>query len=265
MIIIGERINTSRKPMAQAVDERNASFIQEDARKQEAAGASYIDVNCGTRLKTELDDFLWLVDIIQEAVSVPLCLDSPDPNVLKAGLARARNRPMINSITLEPDRFEAVGPLVAGDAADVVALCMDATGIPRSVDKVVDNARRLVEKLEKSGVKRSSIYLDPMIQPISTDTEMGLVALGSIETIMGELPGVHTTCGLSNISYGLPERFLVNRHFLTCAMVKGLDSAIIDPLDRKIMTSVFATEMLLGQDEYCERFIDAVREGRIEP
>jgi 5-methyltetrahydrofolate--homocysteine methyltransferase len=265
MIIIGERINTSRKPMAQAVDERNAAFIQEDARKQEAAGASFIDVNCGTRLKTELDDFLWLMDVIQEAVSIPLCLDSPDPLVLAAGLKRAKRRPMINSITLEPDRFEAVGPLVADDAADVVALCMDETGIPRTTEKVVENARRLVAKLEAIGVKRGSVYLDPMIQPVSTDTDMGLVALNSIEAIMTSLPGVHTTCGLSNVSYGLPERFLVNRHFLTCAMVKGLDSAIIDPLDRKIMTSIFTTEMVLGKDEYCANYIDATREGRIEP
>lgn len=264
MIIIGERINTSRKPMAQAVDERNAAFIQEDAKKQEAAGASFIDVNCGTRFKTELDDFLWLMDIIQDVVSIPLCLDSPDPLVLAAGLKRAKRRPMINSITLEPDRFEAVGPLVAGDAADVVALCMDETGIPRTTEKVVENARRLVAKLEALGVKRGSIYLDPMIQPVSTDTDMGLVALNSIETIMTSLAGVHTTCGLSNVSYGLPERFLVNRHFLTCAMVKGLDSAIIDPLDRKIMTSIFTTEMVLGKDEYCANYIDATREGRIE-
>ncbi|NTU59685.1 MAG: dihydropteroate synthase [Deltaproteobacteria bacterium] len=265
MIIIGERINTSRKPMAKAVDERDVAFIQADVKKQEEAGASFIDVNCGTRLKTELDDFLWLMDVIQDVVSIPLCLDSPDPKVLAVGLTRAKKRPMINSITLEPDRFEAVGPLVANDAADVVALCMDETGIPRTTAKVFENAQKLVAKLEALGVKRGSIYLDPMIQPVSTDTDMGLVALTSIETIMTQLPGVHTTCGLSNVSFGLPERFLVNRHFLTCAMAKGLDSAIIDPLDRKIMTSIFTTEMVLGRDEYCANYIDAVREGRIEP
>ncbi|MBI5441105.1 MAG: dihydropteroate synthase [Deltaproteobacteria bacterium] len=264
MIIIGERINTSRKPMAQAVSERNAEFIREDAKRQEAAGASFIDVNCGTRLKTELEDFLWLMDTIQEVVSIPLCLDSPDAQVLAAGLKRAKKRPKIKSITLEPDRFEAVSPLVAGDAADVVALCMDESGIPRTTEKVVENARKLVAKLEALGMKRGSIYLDPMIQPIGTDTDMGKVALNSIETIMTTLPGVHTTCGLSNVSYGLPERFLVNRHFLTCAMAKGLDSAIIDPLDRKIMTSIFTTEMVLGKDEYCANYIDAVREGLIE-
>lgn len=264
MIIIGERINTSRKPMAKAVEDRDTAFIQADAKKQEEAGASFIDVNCGTRLKTELDDFLWLMDVIQEVVSIPLCLDSPDPKVLAVGLTRAKKRPMINSITLEPDRFATVGPLVANDAADVVALCMDETGIPRTTERVVENARKLVEKLEALGVKRGSIYLDPMIQPVSTDTDMGAVALASIETIMTTLPGVHTTCGLSNVSFGLPERFLVNRHFLTCAMARGLDSAIIDPLDRKIMTSIYTTEMVLGRDEYCEKYIDAVREGKIE-
>ena len=172
---------------------------------------------------------------------------------------------MINSITLEPGRFETVGPLVADGAADVVSLCLDETGIPRTTEKVVENARRLVAKLEALGVERGSIYLDPIIQPVSTDTDMGAVALSAIEIIMATLPGVHTTCGLSNVSYGLPERFLVNRHFLTCAMAKGLDSAILDPLDRKIMTSIFTAEMVLGKDEYCANYIDAVREGRIEP
>jgi 5-methyltetrahydrofolate--homocysteine methyltransferase len=265
MIIIGERINTSRKPMARAVEERDAAFLQDDARRQEAAGAHFIDVNCGTRLKHELDDFLWLVDILQDVVSAPLSLDSPDPRVLEAGLKRAKRRPLINSITLEPERFEQLAPLLQGDKADVVALCMDQTGIPRTMAKVVENARRLVEKLTALGLPASSIYLDPMIQPVSTDTEMGQVALSSIETIMKELPGVHTTCGLSNVSYGLPERFLVNRTFLVCAMARGLDSAIIDPLDSKMTTAILAAEMVLGRDEYCESFIDAVRDGRIVP
>lgn len=265
MIVIGERINTSRKPMARAVEERDVAFLQDDARRQEAAGAHYIDVNCGTRLKHELDDFLWLVDTLQDVVSVPLSLDSPDPRVLGAGLQRVKRRPLVNSITLEPERFEQVAPLIEGDKADVVALCMDQTGIPRTTAKVVENAHLLVEKLTGLGLPRSGIYLDPMIQPISTDTEMGKVALSSIETIMRELPGVHTTCGLSNVSYGLPERFLVNRTFLVCAMARGLDSAIIDPLDEKMATAVLTTEMVLGRDEYCENFIDAVRDGRVAP
>lgn len=265
MIVIGERINTSRKHVAEAVEARDKAYLQDDVKRQEEAGASYIDVNCGTRIKSEYDDFLWLMDTIQEVVSIPLALDSPDPKVLKAGLERAAKRPLINSITLEEERFDQVAPILEGNKADVVALCMDDTGIPRASEKVVDNAVQLVTRLEALGLDRSAIFLDPLIQPISTDTEMGNVALTSMATILEQLPGVHLTCGLSNISYGLPERFLINRTFLVCAMVKGLDSAIIDPLDKKIMTAVYTAEMILGKDEYCAEFIDAVRGGKVEP
>ncbi len=263
MIIIGERINTSRKPINQAVEERNRTFFQDEARNQEAAGAAYIDVNCGSRLKTEYDDFLWLLETVQEVVSVPLSLDSPDPKVLAAGLKQVDKRPLINSITLEPDRFDQVAPILEGNNADVIALCMDDTGIPKTSEKVAENAAKLTEKLEKLGLGRSSIFLDPLIQPISVDTENGKMALNAIGTIMEELPGVHTTCGLSNISYGLPERYLVNRTFVVCAMTRGLDSAIMDPLDTKMMTNILTTLMILGQDEYCGDFIDATREGKI--
>jgi 5-methyltetrahydrofolate--homocysteine methyltransferase len=263
VIIIGERINTSRKSIDEAVEKRDGAFLQDEARKQEAAGAAYIDVNCGSRLKNEQDDFLWLVDLIQEVVSIPLSLDSPDPKVLAAGLKRVQKRPLINSITLEPDRYAEVAPILEGDAADVIGLCMDETGIPKTTEKTVENAVGLVKKLETLGLKRSSIYLDPLIQPLSTDTENGNTALKSIATIMETLPGVHTTCGLSNVSYGLPERFLINRTFLVCAMNRGLDSAIIDPLDKKIMTNILTAEMIIGKDEYCGNFIEAMRDGKI--
>ena len=263
MIIIGERINTSRKSIEEAVEKRNRAFLQDEARRQEAAGAAYIDVNCGSRLKTEYDDFLWLVDLIQEVVAVPLSLDSPDPEVLAAGLKQVQQRPLINSITLEPERYDALAPILQGDAADVIGLCMDASGIPKTLEKTVANAVGLVKKLETLGLKRSSIYLDPLIQPLSTDTQNGNIALNCIATIIEKLPGVHLTCGLSNVSYGLPERFLINRTFLVCAMDRGLDSAIIDPLDKKIMTNVVAAEMILGQDEYCGNFIEAMRAGKI--
>jgi len=263
MIIIGERINTSRKAINAAMDRKDKAFFEDEARKQEAAGAGYIDVNCGSRLKSEHDDFLWLIDVVQGVVSIPLCLDSPDAKVLAAGLKAVDKRPLINSITLEKDRFEEVIPIIADDAANIVALCMDDDGIPTEADKIIGNAVNLTQKLEASGVKRSSIFLDFLVQPLSVGTENANLAFQCIETINAKLPGVHTTCGLSNISYGLPERFLINRTFLTVAMSRGLDSAIIDPLDKKIMTSIISTDMILGNDEYCGEFIDAMREGKI--
>jgi 5-methyltetrahydrofolate--homocysteine methyltransferase len=263
MIVIGERINTSRKPINEAMERRDKAFFQEEARKQEAAGAAYIDVNCGSRLKSEMDDFLWLLDVVQEVVSVPISLDSPSGKVLEAGLKNVKQRPLINSITLEPERFDEVAPILEGNKADVIALCMDESGIPNATEKIVENATALVGKIEALGLERSSIFVDPLVQPLSVDTENANTALRAIARIMGELAGVHTTCGLSNVSYGLPERFLVNRTFIVCAMAHGLDSAIIDPLDAKMMTNVLTTEMILGRDEYCGDFIDAMREGKL--
>ncbi len=264
MIIIGERINSSRKSIDEALERKDRQFFQNEARQQEEAGASYIDINCGSRLYSEHDDFLWLLDAVQEVVSIPLCLDSPDPKVLEAGLKQVQKKPLINSITLEPERFDKIAPLLAGGAADIIGLCMDDTGIPKTSDKVLENAAALVEKLEDLGLERSSIFLDVMIQPLSVDTDNGIEGLNSIERVMAQFPGVHTTCGLSNISYGLPERFLINRTFIVAAMARGLDSALIDPLDRKIMTHILTAAMVLGKDEFCGEFIDAMRDGKLE-
>ena len=263
MIVIGERINTSRKSINEAIERRDKVFFQDEAAKQEAAGASFIDINCGSRLKSELEDFLWLLEVVQEVVSIPLSLDSPSPKVLEEGLKNVDKRPLINSITLETERFDEVAPIIEGDKADVIALCMDDSGIPNNSEKIFENAAKLVEKLEALGLKRPAIYLDPLMQPLSVGTENANMAMRSIASIMDELSGVHTTCGLSNVSYGLPERFLVNRTFVVCAMTKGLDSAIIDPLDKKMMTNIITAEMVLGKDEYCGEFIEAMREGKL--
>ncbi|MBW2306271.1 MAG: dihydropteroate synthase [Deltaproteobacteria bacterium] len=265
MLIVGERINTSRKKVDEAVGARDAAYIQNDVKAQVAAGAHYIDVNAGSRLGSELSDVLWLIEIVQEAADVPLAVDSPSPEVLMKAMERVRHRPMINSTTAEKERFEKMRPVISSRECDIVALCMDDRGMPRDAAQVLENARRLVADLEAMGIARDRIYLDPLIQPISTDVRMGMVALEAIARIHEELPGVHTICGLSNISFGLPERHLINRNFLALAMGAGLSAAILDPLDDKLMTTLITTRALLGQDEYCMNYIRASREGKLIP
>jgi cobalamin-dependent methionine synthase I len=262
-VVIGERINTSRKAVQDAVAGRNASYIQEDVRKQEEAGAAYIDVNAGARIGHEQEDMLWLLGVIQEAISLPLCLDSPDPKVLESAYARVKAPPMINSVSLEKDRFELMCSFLRGKRCSVVALCMDDKGLPKSAGEIVDRAGRLIEGLEGAGIERSDIFVDPLIQPISTDITKGVMVVDAVRGIMGGYPGVHTACGLSNISYGLPQRKFINRIFLSLMMAAGLDAAIIDPLDDKIMAVLKTTRMLLGQDEYCMNFLKAVRSGQV--
>ena len=263
MLIVGERINTSRTRVKEAVAARNKAYIQDDVKRQQAAGAGLIDVNAGARIGHEKEDMAWLLAVIQQAVTVPLCLDSPDPEVLEMAYGMVRQRPMVNSISLERERYDAMVPFLKGKNCEVVALCMDDSGMPRSAQDVIDRAKRLVEDLEGIGIERGSIYIDPLIQPISTDTTKGVMAMDSVRGIKAELPGVHTICGLSNISYGLPQRRIINRTFLALLIASGLDAAIIDPLDDKLMAVLKITEMLMGDDEYCANYLRGVRAGQI--
>ena len=169
MLIVGELINTSRKTINAAVQARDAKFIKNIAAEQVKAGAQYIDVNCGTEVEEETEIMKWLVQTIQQEVKVPLCIDSPNPEALKVGLSlAAHGQPLINSITAEKDRFDRVIKLVLEFKAKVVALCMDDSGIPGTLDDKIRIVNLLVEKLSAAGVKRDDIYIDPLVRPIST-------------------------------------------------------------------------------------------------
>jgi len=261
--VIGERINTSRKNVQNAVASRDADYIIDDAKKQQEAGATYIDVNAGARIGHEMEDMKWLVDTIQPVVTVPLTLDSPDPAVLEMAFGMVENTPMINSISLEKDRFEAMIPFLNGKDCKIISLCMDDSGMPGSSDDIIGRADTLVKELNKIGIATGSIYLDPLVQPISTDSNKGVMVLDAVRGIKAKYPDVHITGGLSNISYGPPQRHIINRTFITLMMDAGMDSAIIDPLDAKIMAGIKTADMLLGNDAFCGNFLKGVRAGTI--
>lgn len=263
MLIVGERINTSREQVREAVEKKDAAFIQADVRAQLEAGAQIIDVNAGSSGGSELDDLTWLIDVIEDAVPARLSLDSSDPRCLMEVVEKPRDIPMLNSITGEKARFEQTIPVIQKRECDVVALCMDDRGIPKDAEQVMEVAEKLVKGLERLGVMRERIYLDPLIRAVSTDSGAGLKAFEAIERISLEFQGVNTICGLSNISYALPRRPLINRIFLALAMRAGLSAALIDPLDKGIMGALRATMVLLGRDEYCLDYIKAFREGRL--
>lgn len=257
--VIGERINTSRKKVQEAVAKRNSAYIQEDVKTQQEAGANYIDVNAGARIGHEIEDMEWLVNVIQEVVTIPLCLDSPDPDVLEMAYGIVNEPPLINSISMEKDRYDAMIPFLEGKDCKIVALCMDDSGMPASSQDIIDRAKRIVFELENTGMKRNSIYVDPLVQPISTDTSKGIMVLESVKGILSELPEVHITGGVSNISYGLPQRRIINRTFISLMLAAGMDSAIIDPLDQALMATIKTTEMILGKDDFCAKYLKAVR------
>ncbi|BCL62234.1 methyltetrahydrofolate--corrinoid methyltransferase [Desulfomarina profundi] len=261
--VIGERINTTLKKVKAAVEVRDDGYIREDVRKQTEAGATYIDVNGGARIGHEEEDMRWLLEVVQEATELPLCLDSPDPAVLEMAYGLVKKKPMINSISLEKDRFEPMINYLQGKECRIIALCMDDSGMPKTVDDIVSRAVSLVAELEKIGFARDDIFIDPLIQPMSVDVTNGQTAMEAIKRIMTELEGVHTTGGLSNISYGLPQRRIINRCFLAMMISHGFDSAIMDPLDRDIMAMTVTADMLAGNDQFCMNYIKAVRAEKI--
>lgn len=264
MLIVGELINASRKAIATAIEAQDQNAIQQVARDQVEAGANYIDVNAGVFVRKESEYLEWLVKTVQSAVECPCCIDSPDPKAIETALAVHKGTAMINSISLEKDRYESLLPLVAGTDLKVVALCMSDEGMPETTDDRLAIADKLVNSLLQKNVAIDNIYVDPLVQPIATDTTFGTEFLNAIEKIKATFTGIHMMCGLSNISFGLPHRKFLNQTLMVMAMAKGLDGAIINPLDRKMMASIIAAETLLGNDDYCTNYLDAYRAKKFE-
>ncbi len=264
MLIIGERINASRKSIAEAISSRNAPFIQNEAKTQAMAGADYIDVNAGTFVGEEAKHLQWVIETVQEVIELPLSIDSPDPAVIKAMIPFMKKTPMINSITLESSRLEGILPLVAQHKTKVIALCQAGDFVADTAEAKVRMAGQLVEKVEAAGIPLDDLYIDPLVYPLATNDQSALATLDAIEQITKRFPGVHTTCGLTNVSYGLPNRRLVNRVFLVAAIIRGLDSAILDPTDKQLFGALKAALMITGKDEFCMEYITAFREGRLE-
>ena len=265
MLVIGEKINGTRKLVNKAVLERDADHIRHLATSQVEAGANSLDVNAGTSPDREPDDIVWLIETVQEVTDKPLCLDSPNPAALVAGLAVTKQLPIINSISLEEDRLRGVLPIVAKYECKVLALALDGTVIPNSCEGRMAIVRRLFEETRKAGVKDENMYVDPLVISVGTDSNAAMTTLATMRAILAEYPKAHLTAGLSNVSFGLPARVLLNRAFFTLAIEAGLDSAIVDPTDRGLMETMYATYTLLGQDRHCAQYNRAYRAGKIGP
>ena len=266
MIIIGERINSSRKRIAEAIEKRDADFIKNEAvsQVQAGAGANFIDLNCGTFLDEETALMQWLITTVRSVVQTPLCIDSPSPETIKAALKFYNSKPVIvNSITAEEGRADQILPSVKEYDTFVVALTMDETGIPRTAEERTKMAERILRFAERHGVAREKIYFDPLIQPVGSDQEQGRIALRTIAMIK-RLGNTRVVCGLSNISFGLPNRSLLNATFLAMCIAAGLDAVMIDPLNEKLTSILSAALVLTGKDQYCMNYIQKFRESRLK-
>ncbi len=264
MIIIGEKINGTLKKTASAISNQDTEFIIDLAKKQVYAGADYIDVNAGTGGGDEVKDLVWLIETIQAVVDVPLCLDSANPDALKAGMEIVSQIPMVNSISGETKRLEGILPLVARKGSPVIALLLDDNGIPNDLEGRLNIGRKLLGKTRKAGVADSQVYIDPLALAVSTKTDGGLIALDAMQALRKEYPEIKFSIGLSNISFGLPGRSLINQAFLAQLLAAGLDAAIINPMNQDLINMLYATELVLGRDRYCRNYTKAFRAEKIK-
>jgi 5-methyltetrahydrofolate--homocysteine methyltransferase len=259
MQIIGEKINGTRKGVGKAITNRDEALIKHLVKEQVKAGVDFLDINAGTPPDREPDDLAWLVRIAQEATEVPLCLDSANPIALTEALKHIRQEPMINSINGDSKRLENILPIVVKYNCMVITMALDESKIPKSTDDRLKVLEKIFTATRNKGVPDDKVYIDPLVMTIGTDIKAGLTTLETMRVIKKIYPKSHITCGLSNISFGLPDRFLINRTFLTLALEAGLDSAIIDPMDRQLRESLLATELLLGRDPFCRKYTQAFR------
>lgn len=260
MIIIGERLNSSRRDVLEALQKRDADYLCNQAFAQEKAKAAYIDVNVAALMEKEIDTLLWAIPFLQRAVKVPLALDTPNPDAMEAALKVHQGRALVNSLSDDSTSLEALVPLIRRYRPRVIALCLNKEGPPESANMAVSRAQKMADILQSAGLHPEDIFIDPLVRPIAVDHKSGTVFLESVARIKSSLPGIRTIAGVSNVSFGLPQRRLLNRTLLILAMSKGLDAAICDPLDGDVQASLAASEALLGQDPSLKKYLSYIRE-----
>ena len=263
-VIIGERINpTGRKMLAKEMAEGDFSRVENDALAQVAAGAHMLDVNAGIPLADEPGILAETIKLVQSLTDVPLSIDSSIVAALEAGLEVYQGKALLNSVTGEEERLESVLPLVKKYNCAVVAISNDETGISEDPDVRFEVAKKIVERAEDHGIPRADVVVDPLVMPIGAMGTAGVQVMQLVRRLREELK-VNTTCGASNVSFGLPNRDGVNAAFLTMAMASGLTSAITNPLHDSIMQAVMGGDVMLGKDSNCANWIRKYREPSTE-
>lgn len=264
MIIIGEKINGFVPKTGIAIKEQDGDYIKEIARKQTDAGADFLDC-CPATNEGALETMKWLVDLIQEECDTPICLDSPDPDILVKSMSFCKKPGMINSVSVAGDKIEKIFPLIKDTEWKCVAMLDDEKGIPADAEGRIAVYKRLLALMEEYGIKPDQIYVDPLVETLGTNEESLLTFAEVCREVKRICPGIHLTSGLSNISFGMPVRKMINMAFMVLAMNAGMDSAIVDPLNRDMMGVIHATNALLGEDECCIDYITAYRDGIFGP
>jgi 5-methyltetrahydrofolate--homocysteine methyltransferase len=263
-VLIGERINpTGRRLLAEEMKNGDFSRVEQDAIAQVGAGAQMLDVNAGIPLADEPALLAKAVELVQSLTDVPLSIDSSIVVALEAGLSVYRGKALVNSVTGEEERLEQVLPLVARHGAAVVAISNDETGISEDPDVRFEVAKKIVARAADHGIPAADVVVDPLVMPIGAMATAGRQVFHLVRRLHEEL-GVNTTCGASNISFGLPNRAGINAAFLSMAMGAGMTSAITNPLEQEIRQAILASDVLNGHDANCVTWIKTYREPPAE-
>lgn len=261
MILIGEKLNGFIKSTAGLIERRDEKALCELAVLQEQAGADYLDV-CAADGEHEADTLRWLVSLAENASTLPICLDSPNPDTIAAVLPLCKRPGIVNSVSMESGKIEALFPLLANTEWKIIALLCSNAGVPDSVSGRIKLFDQILDAAHRYQIDESRLFVDPVLHSLATEETAFETFSGCAREIRVRSKQVHIVSGLSNVSFGLPARALVNRAFLVLAMQAGMDAAILNPLDQELMGLLHATRALLGEDEYCMEYIAAFREGR---
>lgn len=261
MIIIGEKINGAIPSVARAITEKDADFIRNLAKIQSNAGAHSIDVCASTEVSLEVETLKWLIDLVQEVTDTPICIDSPHAQAIAEAIPFCKRPGLINSVSGEGDKIDVIFPVIADTKWECVALLCDDSGISKTAQKRLEVFAHLMKRAKEFNIAPSRLHIDPLVEMLGTSEDGINMIVEVIKEIKRQYPAIHVTGGFSNISYNLPARRLVNQAFCVLAMNAGMDSGIIDPTNQDLLGVIYATEALLGRDEYCMDYIGAFREG----
>lgn len=260
MIIIAEKLNGSIPSCAKAIAERDADYIRDIAKKQADAGSTFIDV-CASVKENEAETLRWMIELVQEVTDTPISVDSPDAHVCIEGMKICKNPGLINSVSGEGDKIDLVFPVIADTKWEVMALLCDDTGIPKSAAKRIEVLENIMKRVDEFGIAHNRIHIDPLVEMLCTSEDGISMVVEVMSHIKKNYPDVHISGAVSNISFNLPVRRIVNQAFCVLAMNAGMDSAVLDPLNQDLMGMIYATEALLGMDEMCIEYINAYRAG----
>ncbi len=259
-VIIGERINpTGRKLLAEEMKAGNLERVVTDAVAQVEAGAQMLDVNAGVPLADEPGILAESIKLVQSVTEVPLCIDSSIIEALEAGLSVYQGKALLNSVTGEEERLEVILPLVKKYGAAVIGISNDDSGISQDINVRYEVAKKIVERASDHGIPKEDVVIDPLVMPIGAINQAGKQVMALVRRLREELQ-VNTTCGASNLSFGLPNRHGLNATFLPMAISSGMPCAITNPMDKEIMQAVRGANVIIGQDPECNEWIKHYRE-----